>query len=123
MDQGFTERFSGNVGDHADPDLIDADLQALCDEAAAISAYVDRHLAHTDEDPLGALPTYVVLNAAIDQIGSVFRKYSLLLTASSWWTLVPAIQYDWLAAFREPWLLAQHEDAVRGVESDATEQQ
>jgi len=29
------------------------------------------------------------------------------------WTLVPVVQYDWLAAFKEPWLLPEHEEAVR----------
>jgi len=41
---------------------------------------------------------------AIDVIGHLFSKYSNVLTASSWVFLVPAIQTDWLALFREPWV-------------------
>jgi hypothetical protein len=40
----------------------------------------------------------------IDRIGDLFRKYALLLTASSWMTLEPVPQYDWLAVFREAWI-------------------
>ncbi len=112
----FDRRFGGNPGSHVDPALVEQDLTALTVAAADVREYVDRHLAHSDASRLTELPTFATLNAAIDQLGETFRKYALLLTASSWATLVPVIQYDWLAAFREAWLLPQHEAEVRAVE-------
>ena len=37
-------------------------------------------------------------------MGDVFKKYANLLTAGSYVTLVPALQEDWLAIFRQPWI-------------------
>ena len=116
MDDEFTERFAGATGTYADPQLIDRNLERLATSAADIKDYVDRHLAHSDQNPMAALPTFELLNGAIDQLGAMFKKYALLLTGSSWGTLVPVIQYDWLAPFKEPWLLPQHESAVRAME-------
>jgi hypothetical protein len=109
----FARLYGGNTGTHVDPALVEQDLTALTVAAADVKEYVDRHLAHSDANRLSALPTFATLNGAIDQLGETFRKYALLLIASSWATLVPVIQYDWLAPFREPWLLPEHEDAVR----------
>jgi hypothetical protein len=40
-------------------------------------------------------------------IGELFKKYSNLLTASTYpLGLEPAIQGDWKAIFREPWIPA-----------------
>ena len=60
--------------------------------------------SHTDEKPLKTLPTFEDLNTAIDGIGELFNKYTLLLTQSTWGTLVPVVQFDWQAVFREPWI-------------------
>jgi hypothetical protein len=100
----FAGRFAGDVGSHVDPAIIAADLDGLQNTAESVRAYVDRHIAHTDRDPLDELPTFEDLNGAIDEIGGLFSKYTLLLTASSWAMLEPVPQYDWLAIFREPWI-------------------
>jgi hypothetical protein len=41
---------------------------------------------------------------AIDVIGDIFTRYYSLFTASGMAFLEPAIQHDWLAPFREPWI-------------------
>lgn len=67
--------------------------------------YVDKHLAHSDRNAVPATtPTVPELLYAIYVIGDPYRKYTNLLTASSWVTLVPFIQHDSLAVFREPWM-------------------
>lgn len=68
--------------------------------------YADRVLAHADAQPIPAesLVTYDQLDAAIVEIGRVFKKYATLLTGQGYVTLVPVIQDDWLAIFREPWI-------------------
>jgi hypothetical protein len=95
--------FAGPAG-HVDPDAIRGDLALLTQESERVRDYVDRHLAHYDRDPLAELPTFEDLNAAVDAIGDLFRKYNALLRAGSWPTLVPIAQYNWLAPFLEPWI-------------------
>jgi hypothetical protein len=102
--RGFDEQFAGQVGDHFDPAIAEADLQLLAANAKAVRRYVDQHVAHADARPTAGLPTFAELDAAIDTIGKLFQKYANLLTASSWPILVPAIQHDWLAPFRVPWI-------------------
>jgi hypothetical protein len=65
---------------------------------------VDKHLAHTDKKPMASPATFAELHSAIGAINLQFEKYVLLLTVSSYSTLVPIPQYDWLAIFREPWI-------------------
>lgn len=102
----FTEHYAGAVGDHIDPNIPTDDLSALTSTAAGISAYVDEYVAHRDARAKGQIPTYDDLDAAIDQIGSLYRKYCSLLTASAMVTLVPVHQDDWLAIFRRAWIPA-----------------
>jgi hypothetical protein len=74
--------------------------------ASKVKIYVDEHIAHAEAS---AVATDVTLNlndihAAIDVVGDLFKRYYSLLTASSFGSLVPVIQHDWKAVFREPWL-------------------
>jgi len=77
------------------------------------------HIAHSREPILRAtpsepaeaesVPAAVTLSVkevrdAIEVMGDMFKKYYLLLTASSFVMLVPVIQHDWKAAFRVPWM-------------------
>lgn len=96
--------------DHVDPDAVVKDLDALKAASEKVRRYVDRHVAHHDRDPAKGLPmTFAELNVAIDAIGDIFTRYASLLTASHWVTLVPVVQYNWLAVFLEPWI---KDDAV-----------
>jgi len=42
---------------------------------------------------------------AIDVVGEMFKRYALLLTASTWDSLEPVVQVDWKATFRQPLFL------------------
>ena len=102
--------FGGRGIDHVDPNAVLKDLDALEAASETVRRYVDRHVAHHDRDPAKGLPmTFAELNVAIDAIGDMFTRYAGLLTASHWVTLVPVVQYNWLAVFLEPWI---KDDAV-----------
>jgi hypothetical protein len=87
-----------------------ARAQAARDEGAQLDAhrlrvYVNEHVAHDMAEPtLAEMPTYADLHAAIDSVGEIFKKYAVTLTGGWWATLEPAIQGDWKAIFRVPWL-------------------
>lgn len=103
-DKTFDEHFAGDIGDHLDPAIPRTDLDALTSTARALKTFVDEHVAHSDAKPAHGLPTFDDLNAAIDQIGHLLRKYTLLLTAAGLIELVPVIQHDWEAVFRQRWI-------------------
>jgi hypothetical protein len=123
--EAWDEKFGGEVGTHVDPGIVAAGLDALVSAADRVKQHVDKHVAHADEDPLSEPLTFEELNAAIDGISDLFEKYSLLLTASSWATLVPVMQYDWKAVFRVPWIKPEGNagatrPAETGRDSDAS---
>jgi hypothetical protein len=105
-ERAWAEQFGGGVGGHLDPAIPAADLDALRDASQRVTDYVDRHLAHSDRRALPAskMPTLADMHSAVDTIGQLYERYYNLLTASSWAFLVPVIQHDWQAVFREPWM-------------------
>jgi hypothetical protein len=111
VDVSFAERawrkqFGGSTVEYLDPAIPRADLVKAEDLSSGVKQYVDKHLAHSDRKPVPAnsLPTLADVHAVIDLLGHLFKKYSNLLTAVSWGTLVPVLQHDWKAPFREPWI-------------------
>jgi hypothetical protein len=100
----FNQQFGGAIGDHLDPSTAQQDLDLLADNASKVNSYVDQHVAHADARAATTVPTFADVDAVIDTIGDLFTKYANLLTASTWGTLVPVFQHDWLAPFRVPWL-------------------
>ena len=104
-DESWRHTFGGEVRDHLDPAIPKADLDAARRASEGVRKYVDQHLAHSDRQAVPApVPSVPELHYAIDVIGHLFKKYATLLTASDWITLVPIVQYDWMALFREPWM-------------------
>jgi AbiU2 len=103
--ESFSRHFAGDVGEHLDPKIVAEDASRLKDEAQGIVDFVNRHVAHADQDGLDELPTFAELHAAIDMIGDVFWKYSLLLTGDTYGTLEPVIQHPWEAIFHVPWIV------------------
>lgn len=98
------DRLAGS-GDHLDPEIPARDFEVLQNDAHRLRIYVNEHVAHDMAEPtLPEMPTYADLHAAIDSVGEIFKKYAVTLTGGWWATLEPAIQGDWKAIFRVPWL-------------------
>jgi hypothetical protein len=53
---------------------------------------------------LKRLPKYEELDACVDLLGDLLKKYTLLVEQGGLLHVVPAIQYDWKAPFRIPWI-------------------
>ena len=103
-DAAFTKQFAPGGGDHLDPAIPAADLAQLMSDAESVKRYVDQHVAHNDAKPIPGLPTLKDVDASIDLIGDLFAKYANLLTAAMWPILVPVLQHDWQAIFRQRWI-------------------
>jgi hypothetical protein len=98
------DAFAGVGGAHIGTELVARDLAALTATAGGVKDYVDEYVAHSDAAAKATEPQFVDLDAAIDSIGEMFKKYHGLLTASTHFTLVPELDHDWKAVFRVPWI-------------------
>jgi hypothetical protein len=104
----FAEKFGGKVGERLDPQIVASDREVLVNFGAPIKGYVDEHIAHSSpeiRDGVG-VPRFDALDDAIDGITNVFTKYTEAVIGKTWPVLVPEIQHDWQAVFREPWIRA-----------------
>ena len=106
-EKAFTEQWAGKVGEYLDPTIPEADLADLKLKTDAVTRYVDQNIAHSDAKPRSHIPTFADLDAAVDLLGYLFRKYGNLLTAAMYPSLVPVHQEDWLGIFREPWIRSE----------------
>lgn len=50
------------------------------------------------------VPTYQELNAALDELGELLKKYVSLFEATILATVAPVHQEDWKAPFRVAWI-------------------
>jgi len=96
------DNFAGPENNEIDPALTKADLKQLCTNGKPVRTFVNKAIAHTDEVALGSTATYAELNAVIDELGELLKKYSLLLTAGSLVELVP-VGDEWRRAFLVAW--------------------
>ena len=67
--------------------------------------YVNEYVAHRAEIQAAEIPTFADLHGAMDAVGEIVGKYASLLKAEMLAELTPQIQEDWLAPFRQPWLV------------------
>lgn len=98
--------YGGTAVSHLDPAIATADLSMLRSASAVVKNYVDKHVAHADYRAArsGVTLSLTEVHDVIDVIGTLYQKYYSLLTAHSMGTLVPIIQHDWTAVFRQPWI-------------------
>ena len=101
--------FAGKVGAHIDPEIVGADFARLTAQAEAVRTYVNRHVAHAEDldrigAPAAANITLEELDTAIDTIGELFKRYTDLLACVDVDLHVHMLP-DWLAPFRQPWIL------------------
>lgn len=86
--------------------LVVADRDALRERGAPVKRFVDQHIAHSDRDPVAEAPTLREVNAFIDRFGDLVKRYhSVLHPGESLMWLLPDVQSDWKAPFRNgPWI-------------------
>jgi len=104
--RAWAKQYGGGTDIHLDPAIPSADSDTLAAAASRVKTYVDKHVAHADASPASAAITISLTDVhdAIDVVGHLFKRYYNLLTAASYASLVPVIQHNWTAVFREPWL-------------------
>jgi len=114
------DRFSDKDGNQVSSEVVRQDRHKLGDNdelgsrqdrERLGSAYdrvimlANKRVAHLDyTEPIDPVPTYADLDDAINALGSVFNKYSVLLTGTSFLKIEPTIVVDWTTIFQVPWL-------------------
>jgi hypothetical protein len=86
-----------------DPAAVQADLDQLEASAAEVKVYVDKVLAHADESQEVPIPGPEVVDAAVQLLGDLLVKYTLILRNIDL-ELRSAPQYNWTAVFYQQWL-------------------
>lgn len=99
--------FDGLVGEgrgHIDPEMVDAELNALRADGLACEELADRRIAHWDIRGVSRLPTFNELDSCIDHLDRLCIRYLSIMHAHVYESLMPTYQYDWREIFRHPWL-------------------
>ena len=88
-----------------DPAQIQGEIDKLLDLARGIKHYVDKRIAHYDEQGLRQpIPKFSDLEVCFSFFEEMIKKYKVLLEATGITQILPTFQYDWKAIFRFPWL-------------------
>lgn len=97
------DKFTDTEGD---PQIGGRRLQEDRDELVGLTdelvQYTNGIVAHAQRDPLASTVTYGEFYKSIDHIGSMLKRYHLLIDQGGLMTVVPVIQGDWKGPFRKP---------------------
>jgi hypothetical protein len=97
------EKFAGPGKDVIAPERTLEDQERLERLAEPVTVFVNKRVAHSDEENLPAAPTYAELDAAVEELGELLRKYVALLTAAWLAEIAPVHQEPWERAFTVAW--------------------
>jgi hypothetical protein len=86
-----------------DPAIVAADIALLRQTAADIERFADKRVAQHDAGREPDPPTYDQLNACLDRLDELFRKYYRLDAGKSLLIKTPSIAYNWMRAYEHPW--------------------
>lgn len=100
-DEPFNEM--AGTGGYIDPAIVKNDLEELDRQAKLVIQYANRIVAHRTPD---TVPTTLRdVNASLESIERMLKKYYVLLTGKSLMAAEPSILVPWQRAFREPWIV------------------
>ena len=108
-------QFAGSCEDHVDPNVVRQDLKNLNDLGSELEVFADKRIAHYDKREPKKIPTFNNLDACIDYLEELTKKYLLLFRAVARPSLVTNLD-DWQEIFREPWILPDDMSSVDSTE-------
>ena len=101
----FTQKFSGTDKDYIDLVGIEQDLKTLKVLGEKLEDFTDKRIAHHDQQPPKSIPMFKEVDACIDYLVELTKKYWFLFKGEEIeGDLVPVLD-DWQEIFREPWIL------------------
>jgi hypothetical protein len=101
---GIFDDYAGRGNDHIPQSKIKRDMEELLTKSQSVERFATKKVAHLDENPPAALPTFGGLDACVDLLEQLVLKYEKILKTSAPRSLLPTWQYDWKAIFYKPWM-------------------
>lgn len=98
------DRFSGEGKNHVDINMVREELEKLKVLGKGCEDFADKRIAHYDSRAPRVLPTFNELDACIDHLEELLKKYRLLFRAEAVISVLPTWQYNWKKIFELPWL-------------------
>jgi hypothetical protein len=98
------DTYAGLGNAHIPETKIKKDLEELTAGSETVERFATKKVAHLDEKPPTALPTFDELDACVTLLEKLVLKYEMILKTSAPQSLLPTWQYDWKAIFYEPWI-------------------
>ena len=102
----FSQFAQGNA-EHIDPDIVKQDFAKLNElSSPIIERFTDKRIAHYDKWSMCAedVPSFGELNACIDFLAELTKKYWLLFDSSAKDILLMPLNDCWEEIFRQPWI-------------------
>jgi hypothetical protein len=89
---------------HLEDRHVQPDIDALLSAAAVVERYATQRIAHLDRREPSAIPTFADLDASLDQLERIVRRYRRLLRGQDG-EVMPVLDGGWEAVLMEPWIL------------------
>ena len=104
--QIFDKEFPGGCRDHIDPIMVQQDLDDLKKQGGKLEEFADKRIAHRDKGE-SEIPTYNELDAAIDCLKKLTRKYVLLFEGRDLVDnfVMKFVEDYWEEIFSQPWIV------------------
>lgn len=101
----FTQEFSETSKDYIDVVGVKQDLKTLKALGEKLEDFTDKRIAHHDQQPPKSVPTFKEVDACIDCLVELIKKYWFLFKGKKIEDdLVPSLG-AWQDIFQEPWIL------------------
>jgi hypothetical protein len=95
---------------HIDFNVVNQEIGELEKKCASVSHFVNKRIAHHDQNDFIALPKFSDLHETIDHLGALHQKYFGIFKCLGT-ELLTQYTYDWTSIFRLPWI----ESAKRSI--------
>jgi hypothetical protein len=97
------DNYAGAGREHLDPSVVKGEIDELLNKTARLRKYVNKRVAHHDQQEFDAIPQFRDLDEAVDFVGRLHRQYFHIFKCLGYDNLLPPLG-DWKSVFRYPWL-------------------
>ena len=98
------DRYVGVKNEYISLSDVQNEIDDLILKTTKLRRYVNKRVAHHDKKEFNDIPRYSDLEEAIDFLGSLYKRYFLIIKCLDPGDLLPHWGYDWQNVFRYPWL-------------------
>jgi hypothetical protein len=101
------DRLVGQGRDTVKPSDVDKEIAQLKAVTEGVCHYVNKRIAHHDEERVTNFPCFADVDVAVDYLECLVLRHLHLFRVMNMDTVLPTWQYDWKEIFRHPWILGE----------------